>query len=119
MRQREVLPPETPHRTGRQQTRTEADWDQAWGGEALVLDDGGCFPPRTAPEFGEFDRIIPARVMGNRSLFFARRDNGWHGVREIRCPKDCMCKVFIVVINPSSLYWRVRDAVKGKSITRY
>ena len=98
---------------------TEADWDPAWGGETLVLDDGGRFPPRSAPEFEDFDRIIRAECMGNRSFFFARRDNGWHGVREIRCPEGRMRKVFIVVINPSNLYWRVRDALKGKSIQRY
>ena len=54
-----------------------------------------------------------------RGVFFARGDNGWHGVRKIRCPKDCMRNVFIVGINPSSLHWRVRDAVKAESITRY
>src|SRR5690606_14415036 len=28
---------------------TEADWDAAWGGETLILDDGGRFSPRSAP----------------------------------------------------------------------
>ncbi len=98
---------------------TEEDWDPSWGGQTLVLDDGGRFPPRSAPAFDDFDRIITVESMDNRSFFFARRDNGWHGVREIRCPEGHMRKIFIVVVNPSTLYYRIRDRIKGKAIQRY
>ena len=57
--------------------------------------------------------------MGNRSFFFARRDNGWHGVREVSCPEGHLRKIFIIVVNASTLYWKVRDRLRGKSIQRY
>ena len=98
---------------------TEKDWDPSWGGQTLVLHDGGRLETRSAPEFGDFDAVTPVESMNNRSFFFARRDNGWHGVREITCPQGSLRKVFIVVVNPSTLYYRVRDRVKGKSIQRY
>jgi hypothetical protein len=97
----------------------EGDWDRSWGGETLVLDDGGRLPWRSAPSFEEFGDIVAAECLGNRSLIFARGDHAWHGVREIRCPAEHMRRVFIVVINPSNIYWRVRDALVGKQIRRY
>ena len=97
----------------------EDEWDPSWGGETLIFDDGGRLPWRSAPGFEEFDDIIPGECRGNRSLFFRRTDHAWHGVREIRCPEQYMRRVFIVVINPSNLFWRVRDAVIGKRIRRY
>ena len=35
---------------------TEDDWDEAWGGNTVVLDDGGRFKVRSAPKFEDFDR---------------------------------------------------------------
>lgn len=85
---------------------TEQDWDEAWGGETLILDDGGRMGPKAAPRFEEFDRIIAARATGNRSLLFARTDRSWHGVKEIKCPPDKLRKIFVVVINRRSpLVW--------------
>ena len=52
---------------------TEQDWDPAWGGETLILDDGGRFKYRSAPHFEEFERITVAEALGNRSLLFARK----------------------------------------------
>ncbi len=98
---------------------TSKNWNPEWGGQTLVLDDGGRFEPRSAPEFEAFDRVVPVESMDNRSFLFARRDNGWHGVREIRCPEGALRKVFIVVVNPSTLYYKVRDRIKGKEIQRY
>ncbi len=98
---------------------TEEDWDPSYGGQTLVLDDGGRFHHRDAPDFEDFDSVVAVENMGNRSFFFARRDNGWHGVREIECPEGYLRKVFIVVVNPSTLYWKVRDRLRGKSIQRY
>ena len=78
---------------------TEADWQPDWGGETLVLDDGGRLSPKSAPGFDEFDRTIASESLGNRSLLFMRRGNSWHGVRPVRCPPGRLRKVFIVVIN--------------------
>jgi hypothetical protein len=87
---------------------TPADWEADWGGETLILDDGGRFDRRSAPEFGAFDAVIPAQALGNRSLLFATTGHSWHGFREIRCPEGRMRKVFIVVINRFTPVDRVR-----------
>ncbi|MFQ5664821.1 MAG: 2OG-Fe(II) oxygenase [Candidatus Binatia bacterium] len=78
---------------------TTEDWDPAWGGETLVLDDGGRFKRASAPEFDDFQQVISTQALGNRSVLFARTQQSWHGVREIHCPQDRLRKVFIVVIN--------------------
>jgi hypothetical protein len=96
----------------------EDEWDPSWGGDTLVLDDGGRFKPDSAPAFEDFDRIIACRSEGNRSAIIERSERGWHGVREVTCPQGHLRKVFIVVVNPSSLYWRVRDRLMGKAIQR-
>ena len=75
------------------------EWDPGWGGETLVLDDGGRFDRKSAPSFEEFDSVQGSETQGNHSLLFARRECSWHGVREIRCPEGRYRKVFIVVIN--------------------
>ena len=36
---------------------TEADWDPRWGGETLLLDDGGRLHRDSSPRFEDFDRI--------------------------------------------------------------
>lgn len=87
---------------------TEQDWDPAWGGETLILDDGGRFTYQSAPHFEEFERITAAKALGNHSLLFARRTHSWHGVRPLTCPPGHLRKVFIVVINRYTLVDRVR-----------
>jgi hypothetical protein len=87
---------------------TEKDWEPAWGGETLILDDGGRFSRRSAPAFEDFDREIAAEALGNRSVLFARTPGSWHGVRELRCPEGRLRKVFIVVINRMRLRDRLR-----------
>jgi len=83
---------------------SEDDWDPQWGGQTLILDDGGRFSTNSAPAFEDFDRIIESECMGNRSTLFARRSRSWHGVRELTCPEGRYRKVFIVVINHPLLY---------------
>lgn len=87
---------------------TPDDWDPAWGGETLILDDGGRFSRHSAPDFDAFERSWTANAMGNRSLLFQRRGNSWHGVRPLACPEDQMRKVFIVVVNADTLGGRLR-----------
>ncbi len=76
---------------------TPDDWDPAWGGETVILDDLGRFPTYSAPQFDEFDQQWPARTMDNRCILFGRRGNSWHGVKRIQCPEGKHRKVFIVV----------------------
>ena len=94
---------------------TEEDWDPAWGGETLVLDDGGRFDCDSAPDFEDFDRSIASEALGNWSLIFTRSGNSWHGVREVRCPEGCMRKVFIVVINRNDPLARVERLLRPKN----
>ncbi len=87
---------------------TDQDWRKEWGGETLILDDGGRLRRDSAPGFDDFDRVLGADALGNRSLIFMQRKNSWHGVREIRCPEGELRKVFIVVVNSGSPVARVR-----------
>ena len=100
---------------------TENDWDPSWGGETLILDDGGRFGNKSAPRFEDFERSMSARSIGNYSLLFARRERSWHGVKEIKCPEGDLRKVFIVTINDRVLTaadrtWR---RLRGKRVTTY
>ncbi len=98
---------------------TAADWDPAWGGETVLLDDGGRLPVRSAPGFKDFERAVASEALGNRSLLFTRRGNSWHGVREIRCPEGRMRKVFIVVVNRDSALDRLRAGLFRRNFERY
>lgn len=93
---------------------TEDDWRPEWGGQTVVLDDGGRFDCRSAPAFEDFDAEIESTAMGNYSFLFTRRGNSWHGVREISCPPGYYRKVFIVVIRqPRPPLARLSKALKG------
>lgn len=90
---------------------TAADWDASWGGQTVILDDGGRFSPKSAPRFEDFDRADTAETLGNRSLLFARGAQSWHGMHDIQCPEHAMRKVFIVVVN-DAVRTRARDFVR-------
>jgi len=83
---------------------TVDDWDPKWGGPTLILEDHGRFKTDSAPDFDDFDRIIPSECMGNYSTLFKRQKRSWHGVRPLTCPEGKLRKVFIVVINQPLLY---------------
>lgn len=97
---------------------TTADWKPEWGGETLVLDDGGRFARSSAPDFDDFPAAIASESLGNRSFIFSRSGKSWHGVREIQCPPDRMRRVFIVVLNQVTTWWRVRDTISRREIQR-
>ncbi len=97
----------------------EKDWKPEWGGETVILDDGGRFPTKSAPAFEDFDRELSSVALGNHSLIFTRRGNSWHGVKEIRCPEGHMRKVFIVVLNRADALGRLRARLSGKGFERY
>lgn len=93
---------------------TEQNWRPEWGGETLILDDNGRFAAGSAPTFEDFDRIMPAKAIGNHSLLFMRHEQSWHGVKEIRCPPAALRKVFIVVIEDWALKARVKSLLRGR-----
>jgi hypothetical protein len=97
---------------------TDEDWHPEWGGETLILDDGGRLATDSAPDFDAFDRVLEAEHMGNASLLFMRKGRSWHGVREIRAPEGKFRKVFIVVANHNGPIWRLRRRLTGKA-SRY
>lgn len=78
---------------------TADDWDPAWGGETLVLDDKGRFGHAANPTFEDLECVASSQTEGNYSFLFKRTEHSWHGVRPIHCPPDRLRKVFIVVIN--------------------
>ena len=95
------------------------DWDQSWGGDTLVLDDGGRMEFESAPGLEDFKNEIAASSIGNYSLIFERTRHSWHAVREINCPEGRLRRVFIVVTNPDNLYRTVRDKVMRKNVHRF
>ena len=98
---------------------SEESWDPAWGGATLALDDGGRLDYNTAPALQDFDEIIELDSIGNASALMLRSDHSWHAVRPITCPEGRLRKVFIVVINPDNLFWKLRDRIIGKTIQRF
>ncbi len=99
---------------------TEADWQWDWGGETVILDDGGRIAPDNAPGFDDFDAEYPAETRDNRSILFGRRGNSWHGVRRINCPENYYRKVFIVVFEEHRplrmALKKARRALTGKAL---
>ncbi len=102
---------------------TDDDWQWDWGGETVVLDDGGRISPDNAPSFDEFDAEYPAQTRDNRSLIFGRRGNSWHGVRRIDCPENYFRKVFIVVFEEHRplrmTLKKARRMVRGKPLVTH
>ena len=78
---------------------TERDWDPTWGGQTLVLDDGGRFTHKAHPEVNDLDLVASSQAMGNYSLIFKRGEHSWHSVTELTCPEGYLRKVFILVVN--------------------
>jgi len=97
---------------------TEADWDPRWGGQTLVLDDGGRFAVKSRPDFGDLREVAASEILGNQSFIFQRNQHSWHGVRTLECPPDHLRKVFIVVVNRITLQvlWR---RLRGKDADGY
>jgi len=97
---------------------TEADWDTSWGGQILMLDDGGRFKAHSAPKFDDFKVAASLDPRGNGSLLFQRTDHSWHGVRPLQPPPDHLRKLFLITINiPTVQVWWRR--VRGKDPDGY
>jgi len=118
----------SPHRDARRKLgshifyfNTESDWDASWGGQTLILDDGGRFDSNSRPRFEDFERAMSSEAMGNASLLFGNRKNAWHGVREVGCPEGAYRKVFIVVIDDffRGLRRRVIGRLRGEQAAVY
>jgi hypothetical protein len=97
---------------------TEEDWDPAWGGQTLVLDDSGKLSAHDSPAFGALPQVAASEILGNRSFMFKRTEHSWHAVNPITCLPDRLRKVFIVVLNRVNLQilWR---RLRGKDPDGY
>ncbi|HZT70194.1 MAG TPA: 2OG-Fe(II) oxygenase [Terriglobia bacterium] len=97
---------------------TQADWESAWGGEILILDDSGRFKPHSAPLFDDLKVAASLDPRGNGSLLFQRTEHSWHGVRPLGCPPDRLRKLFIITINVPTIqvWWR---RLRGKDPDGY
>ena len=97
---------------------TDDDWDPAWGGQTVVLDDGGKLSAHDSPKFGALPQVAASEILGNRSFMFKRTEHSWHAVNPIACPPERLRKVFIVVINRVNLQvlWR---RLRGKDPDGY
>lgn len=97
---------------------TEAEWDTQWGGQILILDDGGRFKAHSAPAFDNFKVAAALDPRGNGSLFFERTEHSWHGVRPLQCPPETLRRLFIVTVNLPTwqVWWR---RMRGKDPDGY
>jgi hypothetical protein len=97
---------------------TPEDWEEAWGGQTLVLDDGGKWPRHSAPVYTDLREAGASQVLGNRSFLFAQTNHSWHAVKAVQCPSGHLRKVFIVVANrlTPQVIWR---RVRGKDADGY
>jgi hypothetical protein len=86
----------------------ESEWDPAWGGATLVLDDGGEIEYSNAPAFEDFPASYECPPMGNRSMIFLRTDHSWHGVKPLACPEGELRRVFIIEYRLDNLRERFR-----------
>lgn len=97
---------------------TDADWQTEWGGQILILNDGGRFKAHSAPAYDDFEVAASLVPKGNVSLLFERTEHSWHGVRPLQCPPDVLRKLFIVTVNlPTFQVWWRR--VRGKDPDGY
>lgn len=87
---------------------TDDEWDESWGGQTLILDDGGAFSHRSAPDIDAFRKVIPSKATGNRSLLFQRTDHSWHGMYPLAQPDGVLRRVFIVEVRKVDITTRVR-----------
>jgi len=74
---------------------TADDWDPAWGGNPVILDQKK--PDVEFPDFGDFAASEPIDNLGNRSFLFCNTTDAWHGVHPLTCPDGRYRRLFNVV----------------------
>ena len=99
---------------------TSNDWHPGWGGQTLVLNDGGNLRHNSNPDIDSFYHCEKIVINENRSLIFGRSKRSWHAVQALECPEGAMRKVFIVTYERNRPIQRLRKwfahIVKGQSI---
>jgi hypothetical protein len=91
----------------------EKEWNQAWGGETLILGSDKPLSTHSAPTFDDLTVAAAAGPAGNGSLIFQRTPHSWHGMKTLHCPEGKLRQIFSVTINiPTFQVWWRR--VRGK-----
>jgi hypothetical protein len=91
----------------------ENDWNQAWGGETLILASERPIPTHSAPTFDELTVAAAHGPGGNGSLLFQRTPHSWHGMKPLKCPPEKLRQIFSVTLNiPTAQVWWRR--IRGK-----
>jgi hypothetical protein len=78
---------------------SDDDWDPAWGGQILIMDDEGRLHRRSHPDFKDLKIAATLEARGNGSLLFCRTPHSWHGVLPLRSAPGSLRKIFICTIN--------------------
>lgn len=93
---------------------TEKDWRPEWGGQTIVLDDGGKLSQFTAPSFEDFAGQTVSKAMVPYSFIFSQTEHSWHAVKELTCPEGASRRVFMVILEKRDTVWvRVRQAIRN------
>ncbi|MGB1141981.1 MAG: 2OG-Fe(II) oxygenase [Halioglobus sp.] len=92
---------------------TDSDWKAEWGGQTLVLDDGGEFHRDSNPAIDSFRSCIESANGENRSLIFGRGKKSWHAVRSLECPERVYRKIFIVRYEKDQSVKRLRKQLRA------
>ena len=95
------------------------DWDPAWGGQTVVLDDGGRFGHDSSPAVEDFEGSVEANCLDNRSFLFQRTAHSWHYVKKVECPEDALRRVFIVVVDDRRLVQRLLSGRRSRNVNSY
>lgn len=87
---------------------SEADWNANWGGQIVILDDGGRLQASSAPGFDDLAIAASLEPRGNTSLLLEWTEHSWQGARPLWCPAHALRKLFIVTVNLPTLqvWWR-------------
>ena len=72
----------------------EKEWDQAWGGETLILASDKPLSTHSAPTFDELTVAAAHGPAGNGSLLFQRTPHSWHGMKPLQLPGRGSCGRF-------------------------
>jgi hypothetical protein len=76
---------------------SNADWNDAWGGQTVILSE--LRKDTECPEFEDFSQTREVSNIGNNSLLFRNSLIAWHGVRPISPPPQMYRKIFTVIFD--------------------
>lgn len=92
----------SPHKDAKQKIgthifyfNTQDDWETSWDGSTLVL--GNKLRNVMAPDFSDFNTVIPTQFTDNHSFLFKNTPNAWHGVKPLTCPEGKYRRLFNVI----------------------